>query len=187
MLLEKYLDHFAKALLLITLICGGTQAVTGQSITKATASGRTEQMGKIAQANAPKMQISSIPLLASQAASNKIWKDTATGLIWTMKDSGSDVNWTQARDYCESLSLGGYSDWRLPTIDELSAIYDGSLSKPYKTKGPIELGASGVWSATTNDSGDVWSFYFSYGGRSPGPIRGHGGSGRALCVRGSGA
>ena len=118
--------------------------------------------------------------------SNGFWKDGATGLIWVVKDNGSDVNWNQARDYCGSLHLGGYSDWRLPTIDELEAIYDSSLTKQYKIKGPIELGAACSLSETKNNSGDVWSFCFNSGGRNLGPPTGHGSQGRVLCVRRSG-
>ena len=56
------------------------------------------------------------------------WTDTTTGLIWTKKDNGSDVNWSQASDYCTKLQLAGYNDWRLPTIEELEGIYDPSIS-----------------------------------------------------------
>jgi len=128
----------------------------------------------------------SMPLPALQAASSGLWKDSETGLIWTVKDNGADVSWNQARDYCGGLRLGEYSDWRLPTIDELEALYDAKLSKPYKAKGPIELGAACSLSETKNSSGEVWSFCFSYGGRTLGPPSGHGSQGRALCVRRSG-
>ncbi len=111
------------------------------------------------------------------------WKDDATGLTWTRKDSGSDLSWNQARDYCSSLRTGGFSDWRLPTVDELEALYDPKVSKPFKLKEPVELGGPCVLSETKNSSGDVWSFCFTYGGRSLGPATGHGSQGRTLCVR----
>ena len=114
------------------------------------------------------------------------WKDSATGLIWAIKDNGSDVNWTAARDYCDNLTLGGQSDWRLPTIDELETVYDRNQSKKYKAKGPIELGDASVWSGTSNNSGEVWNFYFTYGGRSLTRASGHSSYGRALCVRKAG-
>jgi len=48
------------------------------------------------------------------------WVDPDTGLMWAGKDNnGKDVNWRQATKYCRNLRLAGYSDWRLPTIDEL--------------------------------------------------------------------
>ena len=110
------------------------------------------------------------------------WEDSATGLIWATKDNGEDVNWNQARNYCETLTLGGYEDWHLPTINELKSIYDKSLSKRYKAKGTIELESAAMWSADTNNSGDVWSLNFSYGGKSLSPTGGCGSTGRTLCV-----
>ncbi len=32
------------------------------------------------------------------------------------------IKWSQAKEYCEELELGGYSDWRLPTHQELEKI-----------------------------------------------------------------
>jgi hypothetical protein len=117
------------------------------------------------------------------ADTKAVWKDSATGLTWTVKDNGSSVSPNQAGDYCSSLRSGGYSDWRLPTIDELEAIYDSKLSKPYKVKGPIELSDPCVLSGTTTSSG-TWSFCFNSGGRSLGAGNGCSTSGHALCTRG---
>ncbi len=44
--------------------------------------------------------------------------------MWPRQDNGSAVDWNEATGYCQSLSLGGYSGWRLPTIDELAGIFD---------------------------------------------------------------
>jgi hypothetical protein len=115
------------------------------------------------------------------------WEDNATGLLWMDTDNGSDVSWGQAQNYCENLDLKGYTDWRLPTVDELKTLYDRSLKTQYKIKGPIKLGAATLWSGSTNNSGDAWSLNFFNGGTSLSPTRGGcGTSGRALCVRKSG-
>ncbi len=112
----------------------------------------------------------------------KTWKDNDTGLTWTVKDNGEDVSWSQGRGYCDALDLDGLTDWRLPTIDELKSIYDKSQSKRYKAKGPIELGMPTVWSSEQNNTGDVWSLNFSYGGKSRSPTVGCGSSARTICV-----
>ena len=118
--------------------------------------------------------------------SSGTWKDDATGLLWSVKDSGSDTNWVQASNYCKDLALGGYKDWRLPTQKELKTIYDKSLSKELKAKNPIELKSENVWAEST-DSGNAWMFSFLNGSTSLLPTGGScGGNGRALCVRQSG-
>ncbi|MBN2243575.1 MAG: DUF1566 domain-containing protein [Acidobacteria bacterium] len=115
------------------------------------------------------------------------WEDADTGLLWTTRDSDSEMNWDQANNYCKNLDLEGRSDWRLPTRAELKSLYDRSLKKQFKIKGPIELGGASIWSADVNNSGDAWSFNFFNGGTSMSPTRGGcGGSGRALCVHSSG-
>jgi len=50
--------------------------------------------------------------------------------MWAVKDNGIDVNWADAKVYCENYRGGGYTDWRMPTQDELAEIYDSN--KPTK-------------------------------------------------------
>jgi hypothetical protein len=50
------------------------------------------------------------------------WPDPVTGLMWTGQSSyswRSTMSWEDAGAYCSSLSLGGFSGWRLPTIPEM--------------------------------------------------------------------
>ena len=121
-------------------------------------------------------------VLSAQTSAG-VWKDSATGLTWAAKDNGVDVNQGQAREYCTALRTGGFSDWRLPTVDELENLYDKNLKKANKVKGTIELSDSCVPSASLNPAGEVWNFCFSYGGRTLTRASGHGSGGRALCVR----
>lgn len=62
--------------------------------------------------------------------------DTKTGLMWTMLDSqfitGECMDYTQAQEYVNQLTTGGYSDWRLPTSNNLLVIY---LNQPYFPSG----------------------------------------------------
>ncbi|MCI5178254.1 MAG: DUF1566 domain-containing protein [Candidatus Electrothrix sp. AW3_4] len=44
------------------------------------------------------------------------------GREWQRCDDGNTYLWQEAKDYCENLVLGGYSDWRLPTKDELKSL-----------------------------------------------------------------
>jgi len=56
--------------------------------------------------------------------------DTKTNLMWAARDNGGDINWTDAKLYCENYRGGGYADWRLPTHDELAGLYDSNRSRP---------------------------------------------------------
>ncbi|MFI3266144.1 MAG: DUF1566 domain-containing protein [Rikenellaceae bacterium] len=57
--------------------------------------------------------------------------DLNTGLTWEQTPNGGPVTWAEAQQYCEQLSLGGYGDWRLPTLKELFSISDFSAGWPY--------------------------------------------------------
>ena len=61
------------------------------------------------------------------AGKRETWTDPATGLMWTSKDNGSNLDWPQATAYCAKLQLAGYKSWRLPTNEELQGIYDPTL------------------------------------------------------------
>lgn len=43
-------------------------------------------------------------------------------LEWQRCDDGKEYNWTDAKEYCSDLQLGGHSDWRLPTLIELNTL-----------------------------------------------------------------
>ena len=106
-----------------------------------------------------------------------VWTDTSTGLMWQKRrdDSGStkfadNQDWDEAVSYCRNLRLGGYSDWRLPTIGELSAIFDRSQPDGGNMKGNIDTGGVWrLWSVTKNSSGEPLSFCFLDGRRLSGP------------------
>lgn len=119
-----------------------------------------------------------------RAEEKDVWKDDASGLTWAAKDNGSSVSPNQGNEYCSGLRAGGYSDWRLPTIDELDAVYDSKQSKQYRIKGAVELSDPCVLSGSTNPSGEVWTFCFNSGSRNLGGGSGCSTSAHALCVRG---
>ncbi len=54
-------------------------------------------------------------------------RDNVTGLIWAVETGGLYL-WNDAKNYCEGLTIGDYSDWRMPTVNELRSIarYEGS-------------------------------------------------------------
>lgn len=143
-----------------------------------------------------------------QKAPSESWVDPATGLMWAGKDNGRSVNWREATKYCRELRLGGYTDWRLGTIEELEGIYDSTARAPglagkdgkeaatWHVKGNLFLTGQ-QWSSTRvidpytrRPGGQVWYFDFwnkvksredgTWSGRGAGYFK------RALCVRSDG-
>lgn len=101
-----------------------------------------------------------------------IVRDDVTGLMWQQATApgitGGTYTWQEAADYCASLTLGDYADWRLPTLSELTTLIDNGIASP----GPMidttffpDTAALAYWSATANASGTgyVWFVSFDYG------------------------
>ena len=111
--------------------------------------------------------------------------DSRSGLMWTRKDNGVDVNYYQAVDMCSMLSPAGISNWRLPTIDELKVLYAPNRNTEFKIMKPFELSFPLVWSTRQNKY-VARRFDFGDGNVSHGLVAGTPDPARALCVRYSG-
>ncbi|MBI5640589.1 MAG: DUF1566 domain-containing protein [Nitrospirae bacterium] len=91
--------------------------------------------------------------------------DDPTGLMWQQTEGGS-LNWESALSYCEGLSLGGYSDWRLPNIKELDFIAETTRYNPAVNAEYFPFALSAIyWSATTRPDipSEASCIDFSYG------------------------
>ena len=92
--------------------------------------------------------------------------DTRTGLMWAAKDNGRDVNWQNARAYCQGYSGGGHTDWRMPTQDELAGLYDPDNKNRhgYHVTEFIDISGCCLWASETRGSGAA-TFDFGVGKR----------------------
>jgi hypothetical protein len=135
----------------------------------------------------PQGQILSIPLQAAvsraEAQKRGYWTDPDSKLTWAATDSGSGVSWSQALYYCRSLTLGGYKDWTLPSIDDLHHLFGGPANQSgYHVTGPLKL-TGWEWSASAGkEPGEQWALDFGDGARAS-VVTGDSGLNRALCVR----
>lgn len=100
--------------------------------------------------------------------------DTKTNLMWARMDNGYDINWLSAKRYCENYRGGGYTDWRMPTQNELAELYDtgkgytpacatgGDAGKVHLTN-LIYLSCWPVWASEIIGRPSGQNFVFSYG------------------------
>ena len=114
--------------------------------------------------------------------------DRGSGLMWVDGDNGFDIDWQDATRYCENYRGGGYTDWRMPTQDELAGLYD--KAEGYKSACGdeahltelIRITCYWTWASEIRDSGAA-CFRFGGGGyRCWGPPSGSSNS-RVLPVR----
>ena len=93
------------------------------------------------------------------------------GLIAAPSDQSCCSNWNTAVSLCSNLTLGGYSDWFLPSKDELNLMWTnladsdstGSNSGVTDSGNLGDFAASVYWSSTEDDSGYAWFQYFTIG------------------------
>lgn len=117
------------------------------------------------------------------SGSSAIWTDSKTGIVWTASDNGIGLTASQAANYCRALTLAGYKDWSLPTIDELHGLFGGTPdSNGHHIAAPIKL-TGWQWSSSPGQQrGEQWALDFGDGGRAS-VVAGDSGLNRALCVR----
>ncbi len=84
--------------------------------------------------------------------------DNGAGLMWQKATAGS-MNWYDAMIYASSLSLGGHSDWRLPSRIELERLYRSPC------KSIMEVVFSNYWSSDTHPTlpSGAWLVHFGPG------------------------
>ena len=105
-----------------------------------------------------------------------IVSDSRTGLVWqgcaagqtgeACTGSAGTKSWQQALAYCEGLTWGGYSDWYLPNVTELSSIVDDHHISPVID--PVAFPntpSSYFWSSSSyaGSASDAWYVDFSFG------------------------
>ena len=103
--------------------------------------------------------------------------DTRTNLMWAADDNGSNIDWYNAKSYCENYRGGGHTDWRMPTQDELVELYDAA--KTYKSDCGddihltelIRLTCGALWASETRGSA-ASAFRFRDGERGWAPQSG---------------
>ena len=84
--------------------------------------------------------------------------DNNTNLMW-QKTDGGEMTFEKAIQYCDTLTLGGYTDWRLPTAIELFSIQYFEANRPaLNTTFFTSTAAEYWWSSDkqADNTGVIW-------------------------------
>lgn len=88
-----------------------------------------------------------------------ILQEKMSGQMWQLERSERFASFQEAEAYVEELTLGGYNDWRLPTIYEL---YDLNYLFDLHKNGKIALNREGnYWSGEKDGDGMIGAWAIS--------------------------
>ncbi|NCR74323.1 MAG: DUF1566 domain-containing protein [Microcystis aeruginosa K13-06] len=101
--------------------------------------------------------------------------DRATGLMWQKNQAPDYARWKNGQPYIEQLNqerFAGYSDWRLPTIEELASLMTRERLNDRLYVSPVFSKKMWFWSSDQGGAGSgrdwagtgyAWAINFNYG------------------------
>ena len=88
--------------------------------------------------------------------------DNLTGMMWVRSPDSATRTWQQSLDYANGLNLCGYTDWRLPNVNELESLINveqpNSSAAWLNTQGFNNVKFASYWASTTN----TYKTYFAW-------------------------
>ena len=108
----------------------------------------------------------------STIADDEVVIDHATGLMWHQSGSFKNISWKSAKRWVIKLnenSYAGFTDWRLPTLEEAVSLLEPSAKNGNQFIDPaFDKTQSSVWTCDSNISSSslsldrAWSVNFNY-------------------------
>lgn len=93
--------------------------------------------------------------------------DYATGLIWQQSGSLGQKRYDDIETYIEQLNrekYGGYTDWRLPTLEEAMSLLEPSKNGTLYVDTLFDPKQEYIWTSDKENYDQVWVVHLSYGG-----------------------
>lgn len=109
---------------------------------------------------------------------NGVCRELPSGLMWQIKESQKFSSLNEASEYADSLQLGGFDDWRLPTRDECLSFAE--LLEIKKGTCPIKFKRAHWVSHRKKSKAGYWEDYPLCGGSEFRWVKGKKGSVRAV-------
>ena len=89
--------------------------------------------------------------------------DEFTKLMWQQEDDNVQRFWEDALSYCEDLKQAGYTDWRLPNINEIESICDETAHSPAIDEAAFPGTDGGIYycssTSDASDATDTWAVF----------------------------
>jgi serine/threonine-protein kinase len=98
---------------------------------------------------------------------DKVVIDHTTALMWHQSGSSDAMIWNKAQEYINKLNrmrYAGFSDWRLPTIEELASLIEFTRKNdPLYIELIFDKTQKWCWSADKRTSSTAWVANYYYG------------------------
>ena len=121
-------------------------------------------------------------LVPSTVEGDDIMTDTTSGLVWQDIHGGGSNTWLQALEYCASLDYAGFSDWRLPSLNELLSIINDDKTSPASDF--TNVAKMPYWTSTSSMTDPSQALYINFStGRIGASYKTNPGSRYVKCVR----
>ena len=118
-----------KTLFMVWLLLSTVVLMAGGNITPAMS--EVSEIKKVCYADKTYLEVSAELMWQDQK-----YTDAEDGAYASERSLGKAGKWNHASSYCKRLNYAGYSDWRLPTSDELTHVHamDGQVFEYFRDK-----------------------------------------------------
>jgi hypothetical protein len=82
-------------------------------------------------------------------------------LMWQKEGSANRMEHKDTEEYCKNSEVGGYKDWRMPTVEELESIIDRTKRNP--AINPLfKCESASYWSSSIYANGTAVAWYVNF-------------------------